>query len=319
MTNWAKVEEILAGAVGDVFFAAQLVVLGQGAELFSTAVGQATEETIFDLASLTKPLSTTTLVMQLVARGELRLDEEPRPGLTVRDLLAHASGLPAWKRLGDSRAEILEAVRREPLEFPPGTRSVYSDLGFILLGAFVEEKTGEPLDARFAREVARPLGVGTRYLPPDPSRCAPCEGLRGVVHDENARAMGGVAGHAGLFSNAREVAAIARALLAVWRGEAGIVAPAVVREFWKPSGVPGSTWCLGWDRPSAVGSSAGARWPKEGVGHLGFTGTSLWLDPPRGRAVVLLTNRVEPNRANQKIKLFRPLLHDAVLEALDGR
>ncbi len=319
MTNWAKVEEILASAVGDVFPAAQLVVLDAGAQVLSAAVGAASEETIFDLASLTKPLATTTLAMQLVERGPLSLDEEARPGVAVRDLLAHASGLPAWKLLGASRAAVLASVRREPLEFPTGTKSVYSDLGFILLGALLEEKTGEPLDARFAREIAAPLGVETRYLPLDPLACAPCEGLRGVVHDENARAMGGVAGHAGLFSTARDVAAIARALLAAWRGEAGIVAPEVVRKFWQPSGVPHSTWCLGWDRPSPVGSSAGERWPKEGVGHLGFTGTSLWLDPPRGRAVVLLSNRVEPTRKNERIKIFRPLLHDAVLDALDGR
>jgi CubicO group peptidase (beta-lactamase class C family) len=125
-----------------------------------------------------------------------------------------------------------------------------------------------------------------------------------------------VAGHAGLFSTARDVAKLAMALVGAWHGQPSIVATESVRRFWSPSGVPGSTWCLGWDRPAASGSSAGDLWPKDGVGHLGFTGCSLWLDPGHGRAVVLLSNRVHPTRANERIKAFRPLLHDAIVQAL---
>lgn len=316
MTNWSNVKTILAAAVGVVFPAAQLVVLDEGTVVFSTAVGAADEQTLFDLASLTKPLATTTLAMQLIARGALSLDDQPRPGLSVRALLSHSSGLPAWKPLGDSRAAILEAVRREPLAYPTGSRSIYSDLGFILLGDHLERTAQRSLAELFAEGVAAPLGIETRYGPVPPERAAPCEGYRGVVHDDHARAMGGVAGHAGLFSTARDVAAIACALLAVYGGAAGIVDAEELRRFWSPSGVPGSTWCLGWDRPSQVGSSAGAHWPKEGVGHLGFTGTSLWLDPPRGRGVILLSNRVEPTRKNERIKSFRPLLHEAVIDAM---
>jgi CubicO group peptidase (beta-lactamase class C family) len=200
----------------------------------------------------------------------------------------------------------------------------YSDLGFILLGATVERALGEPLDVAFAHRIAAPLGVGTTYRPRTASACAPTEGeLRGVVHDENARALGGVAGHAGLFSTARDVSRIAHALVAAWHGARSstvprLLAPARVRQMWTPSTVVGSTWCLGWDRPSPVGSSAGERWPHDGVGHLGFTGCSLWIDAPRARWVVLLTNRVHPTRDNERIKAFRPALHDAVVTALDG-
>jgi CubicO group peptidase (beta-lactamase class C family) len=137
------------------------------------------------------------------------------------------------------------------------------------------------------------------------------------VHDENARALGGVAGHAGLFSHARDVAEIVRSLLRVWHGQGELVATSTLREFWSPCRIPQSTWCLGWDRPSATASSAGSLWPRSGVGHLGFTGCSIWIDPPRARAVILLSNRVHPTRTNDAIRGFRPILHDAVVRALD--
>ena len=310
------VERLLLDAVGPVFPAAQLVVIDDGRVVLERAAGDCTTDTLFDLASLTKALSTTTLVMRLVDQGRLSLADEPRPGVTVRHALCHATGLPAWKLLGDSRAEVLARVKSEPLERGPGEKSVYSDLGFILLGDAVERAGGARLDVLFRAQIAPDDELG--FGPKPPERCAPAEGQRGIVHDENARALEGVAGHAGLFGTAREVAALALELLDCWHGRAGLVAPEVVREFWSPCGIAGSTWCLGWDRPSATGSSAGARWPRDGVGHLGFTGCSLWVDPPRARAVVLLSNRVEPTRANDRIKAFRPALHDAVVEALDG-
>jgi CubicO group peptidase (beta-lactamase class C family) len=315
--SFDAVVRLLGDAVGDVFPAAQLVVADAGEIVFERAVGAATLDTVFDLASLTKPLCTTTLAMRDVERG-LALDEPVRPGVTVRHLLSHSSGLPAWKLLsGGGKAAILEAVRREPLERAPGSAARYSDLGFILLGGFLEGRAGRPLDARFDEEIAGPLGLAMTYHP-EPLACAPTEGeLRGVVHDENARAMGGIAGHAGLFSTAREVSRVAAELCAAFGGLPGrLVAPDTARIFFTPSGVPGSTWCLGWDRPSPTGSSAGTSWPRSGVGHLGFTGCSLWMDPPRGRWVILLSNRVYPTRANERIKAFRPVLHDAVWDAL---
>jgi CubicO group peptidase (beta-lactamase class C family) len=299
------VERLLEDAVGDVFPSAQLVVVDGGRTVLERAVGAADERTLFDVASLTKPLSTTLLLM---LRPEIGLDEQVRPGITVRNLLSHSSGLPAWKLLG---ADPVAAARREPLEYPTGTKSVYSDLGFILLGDHLQRRTTMSQVELFQDLIARPLGVETTYEPADRARCAPCEGLQGTVHDENARA--GATGHAGLFSTARDVSRIVAAHF-----EDRLVRRAVVEQYWQPSGVPGSTWCLGWDRPSPTGSQAGARWPRDGVGHLGFTGCSIWIDPPRRRWVVLLSNRVEPTRKNERIKHFRPLLHDTIVAALDG-
>ena len=325
MIDFATVDARLRDATGRVFPAGQLIAVDHFSLVYERAVGQCEPETLFDIASLTKPLSTATLAMMAVEEGALALDDRPRKELTVEQLLTHSSGLPAWKLLGATRAEVLRAVAAEPLESPPGSVARYSDLGFILLGATVENALGEPLDAAFARRIARPLGIGTTFNPQEHARCAPTEGeLRGIVHDENARAMGGVAGHAGLFSTARDVSRIVHALVAAWHGVRStstprLLPPARVRQMWTPSTtVPGSTWCLGWDRPAATGSSAGERWPKDGVGHLGFTGCSIWIDPPRARWVILLSNRVHPTRANDAIKQFRPELHDALSLALDA-
>lgn len=279
--------------------------------------------TWFDLASLTKPIATVTLAMRMVERGALDLDAPAArwaPGLDgrirVRDLLAHASGLPAWRPLHErarDRAHLVELAATEPLEREPGAASVYSDLGFIVLGAVLERVGGERLDALFA-PVARALGWSGGYAPLPTADVAATEvPLEGVVHDENARAMGGVAPHAGLFAPLEDVAAYCRAVLAGLPG----VSPATQARFLAPAGVPGSTWCLGLDRPSPAGySSAGGRMSRQAVGHLGFTGCSLWIDPARELYVVLLSNRVHPTRANDRIRAFRPVFHDAVLAAL---
>jgi CubicO group peptidase (beta-lactamase class C family) len=322
--DFTTVDGMLHDAVGRVFPAAQLIAVDHFSLVFERAVGACGSETLFDVASLTKPLATATLATMAIDEGRLALDDRPRPDVTVAELLTHSSGLPAWKRLGDTRAEVLRAVCDEPLESPPGSVARYSDLGFILLGSAVERALGEPLDAAFARRIAGPLDIGTGFGPREASLCAPTEGaLRGEVHDENARAMGGVAGHAGLFSTAREVSRIVHALVAGWHAVRStstprLLSPARVRQMWTPAGVAGATWCLGWDRPAPAGSSAGERWPKDGVGHLGFTGCSVWIDPARARWVVLLSNRVHPTRSNEAIKQFRPALHDALSAALDG-
>jgi CubicO group peptidase (beta-lactamase class C family) len=322
MTDFVNVDRVLDQAVGVAFPAAQLVVVDRFSLVHERAVGACDAQTWFDVASLTKALSTATLTMLAVERGQLSLDDRPRPELTVAQLLEHASGLPAWRALGADRDQVLRAAAAEPLEAAPGIRARYSDLGFILLGVALERACGRPLDALFAEAIAAPLALEARFGPCPPERCAPTEGeLRGVVHDENARALGGVAGHAGLFATGRDVSRIAHSLVAAWHGVRGIAAvlpPTRVRQMWTPSHVPGSTWCLGWDRPSPTGSSAGERWPKDGVGHLGFTGCSLWIDPARARWVVLLSNRVHPTRANERVKELRPQLHDAIVAALDG-
>ncbi len=318
-----KVTALLASSVGSVFPSASLWVSDGGVCIMNAQVGGCDASTLFDLASLTKPLCTALLCMRLVDQDRIALTDEVRPGITVRQLLSHSSGLPAWRSLGADRATIIDAVFREPLLTAPGSAAVYSDLGFILLGEAIEEVTGDSLDVAFTREIAAPLGIAEdlRFLPAA-ARCAPTEnGRQGLVDDDNARTMGGVAGHAGLFGTAPAVAKIVTDLVRSWSGAPGLASTETVRTFWSPSGVPGSTWCLGWDRPAPVGSlpgsSAGERWPRDGVGHLGFTGCSIWIDPARARWVVLLSNRVCPTRANEAIKQLRPRLHDSIVAALD--
>ena len=320
---WSAVTALMEQSIGSVFPSAQLVVL-DGELRWSQAFGACSPSTIFDLASLTKPLSTVMLIAQLLEQRRATLDQKIAGGHVVRQLLSHSSGLPGWKALAPpgvvDKQRVLDEIARTPLEYEPGSRSVYSDLGFILLGELAADHLG-PLDLAFTTRIAAPLGIDARLgFHPEAATCAPTEGeLRGVVHDDNARAMGGVAGHAGLFGTADDVATVAHSLLSTWHGASGLISPSLLRTLWSPAGVPGSTWCLGWDRPAAHGSSAGELWPKDGVGHLAFTGCSMWLDPPRRRAVVLVSNRVYPTRANERIRQLRPQLHDLIVKQLDQR
>jgi CubicO group peptidase (beta-lactamase class C family) len=332
-------------------------------------------ETTYDVASLTKAVATSVLAMQEIGAGHLTLDtkvatllpefshrteDDTKPGrqddnpldlgrddVTVRQLLGHSSGLPAhrpfWKQAAHSPAERLAIERlaaREPLAYLPGTRAVYSDLGFILLGWLLERLTGARLDLLFQDRIARPLGLAaTTFVSlADSDARARLLGDRtvaatqisaerhglvlGEVDDMNAFAMGGIAGHAGLFSTAGDLAAIATALVAAFRDDGDLVAGDVIRQFWSPSGVPGSTWRLGWDGPAESGSQAGERLSRTSVGHLAFTGCSLWIDPVREVVVALLSNRVHPAvPTDDRFRRFRPALHDAALTALgyDGR
>ncbi len=340
-----RTRELLAEAVVRRVVPGAVLAVARGEDEAIVPAGRAriggesvTEETFFDLASLTKPMVTATVAMTLASRGALALDarvvalvpafdtgDARRRAVTVRQLLAHASGLPAWRplyTLASGRAAIVEAAAREPLEREPGSASVYSDLGFLVLGAALEAAGGAPLEAQWA-PLQGAMGLAASYAPLRMNcQVAATERvggvlLEGVVHDENARAMGGVAPHAGLFGRAADVLAWARALLAVRGGRSALpIAPAVLEAFWSPAGVPGSTWCLGFDRPSAVGSSAGTLLPRSAIGHLGFSGTSVWIDPARALAIVLLTNRVHPTRANEEIRALRPALHDAVMRDL---
>jgi serine-type D-Ala-D-Ala carboxypeptidase len=310
-------------------------------------------DTVYDVASLTKALVTSVLVMKEVARGALALDEpvtrwlpeldgDGRGRITLRHLLSHSAGLPAHRpyhrdvgRAASERWAICLAAAREPLEYSPGTMSIYSDLGFILLGWLLERSTELRLDALAMRDLFAPLGLSSATFVnlADPDARAQLLGERSVaatqrcdergrivlgeVDDLNAYAMGGIAGHAGLFSDAADVSAIASALTAAWRGAGAFVDRDVVRTFWTSAGVPGSTWRLGWDGPAAAHSQAGARLPRTGVGHLGFTGCSLWIDPERETWIVLLANRVHPTVPDHdRFRQFRPAFHDAALEAL---
>jgi CubicO group peptidase (beta-lactamase class C family) len=285
-----------------------------------------TAATIYDLASLTKVIATTTMAMILVDEGRLDLDRPVREGVTVRHLLTHSSGLPAlapfFKEIR-GRDAYVERIRAMALEYPPGSRSVYSDPGIILLGAVLEEVAGQPLDAFVRERVLEPLGMkDTMYRPPPgllpriaPTEVDPWRGrlVRGEVHDENAFAMGGIAPHAGLFGTAGDLSRFARMML---DGGRPLVSRETIELFTRKAGIPGSDRALGWDTKSAEGSSAGTLFSPRSFGHTGFTGTSMWIDPERQLYVILLTNRVHPTRENNLIREARPAVADAVVSAL---
>ena len=312
----------------------------------------ATTETIYDLASLTKALVTSLLTMRAVDGGQLQLGEpllpERGPSPTVALTLSHAGGFAAHRRFYQRvahdpaplrRARVVALAAAEPPEYPPGTQSIYSDLGFILLGDLLERRLGARLDGLATEQLFAPLGLSSlRFAPADaPSpfgeravaptqRCA-VRGrlLTGEVDDLNAWAMDGVAGHAGLFGDAGDVSALAHALCAAWRdaGTAGaraIVAGPVLRAFWTPQGIAGSHWRLGWDGPAPTGSLAGNLIARAAVGHLAFTGCSLWIDPARETFVLVLCNRVHPvARDDARFRALRPALNDAALEGAGYR
>jgi CubicO group peptidase (beta-lactamase class C family) len=235
-----------------------------------------------------------------------------------------------------AREYVYEQIHREKPQSPPGIVTVYSDLNFILLGELVEQVSGVNL-ARFCRDkIFRRLGlratdfidislVRSRGLEPvvemiAPTEICPLRGrlLAGEAHDENAYAMGGVAGHAGLFASVGDVDRIARELLACYHGRSDLIAKKIVTQFWqRDDTVKNSTWALGWDTPSAEHSSAGRFFSPRAVGHLGFTGTSIWIEPQREIAVSLLTNRVHPKRDNEAIREFRPVIHDLIMETIN--
>jgi serine-type D-Ala-D-Ala carboxypeptidase len=337
---------VLENALSSRVFPAATVDVGSSAgPLWQDAL--ATDfDTPFDLASLTKPIATTTIVMDLVGRGIVKPDDpvarffpewrgEDRAGVTVRDLLEHASGLAA--RLVDAppggRREFEHDICVMPLEYAPRSKSIYSDLGFILLGFLAADRGGAPLDAEFAR-LAKGVAPGLTFgLPSDKRRrAAPTTALpedvrrgrvlTGDVHDNYAAALGGVAGHAGLFGSAAAVGEFARAVLRAARGDppsrrfgatGSPFTPQMVRLFTTPSAVPGSSRALGWDtmRPT---SSCGTRMSASAFGHVGFTGTSLWIDPDRDRYFVLLTNRAYIGGSVEVMRDVRRAFHDALAD-----
>jgi CubicO group peptidase (beta-lactamase class C family) len=329
-----------------------VVVVGAGGRnVFCDAFGHrqtdpqllpATPDTVYDLASLTKALVTSLLAMRAVADGRLRLSdpllpEEPA-GPTLRQTLAHAGGFVAHRPFHERvaaepvmrrRSRVVELAAQEPRAYPPGERSIYSDLGFILLGDRLERALGARLDtlaaALFAPLALRSLRFGAEVGdgPVAPTQRSAARGrlVVGEVDDLNAWAMEGVAGHAGLFGDAADVATLAHALCGAWRDAAPALVPGpVLREFWTPARVPGSTWRLGWDGPSPTGSLAGDRISRGAVGHLAFTGCSLWIDPERETFVAVLSNRVHPVvRDDPRFKALRPAINDAALEGAGYR
>jgi CubicO group peptidase (beta-lactamase class C family) len=295
-------------------------------------------DTIYDLASLTKVLATTPLAMRAVESGALALDEpvsvhvpewtgDDRAVVTVRDLLAHCSGLPAHReyfRDHRGRDAFQRAIATEPLAYPPRAKSVYSDLGFMLLGFLLGDRDG--LASRFdALKTHTGSAQDLQFHPPEiwrrrtaPTRHDPWRGrlLRGEVDDNNAWALGGEAGHAGLFGTAMAVGDQARHLLQVLEGRTGAYRRDTALEFIaRRAEIPGSSRALGWDTMLPT-SSCGTRMSARAIGHTGFTGTSLWIDPEHGVYVVLLTNRVYEDGSAEAIAQVRRNLHDAVMDAL---
>jgi len=299
--------------------------------------------TLFDLASLTKAVATTTIAMLLYERGLLDLEapvsaivpefttdaarDPRRQEVTLRMLLAHSSGLPAHEKFflkARTRAELLQAAFTTPLAVDPATRTEYSDIGFIILGTALERLADESLDRFSQREIFAPLAMThTTFNPPLEIRAKipPTADdqtfrrriIQGEVQDENASVLGGVAPHAGLFSTAEDLAKFAQAML---NHGSPILRPETVALFTRrESTPPGTSRALGWDTPSAP-SQSGKYFSPQSFGHLGYTGTSLWIDPARQLSITLLTNRTWPDSSNQAIKQIRPKFHDAIIEAL---
>ena len=345
MSTFEDVRALLAEAVRSGAAPAAVLEAGRAAgAVWRTAHGRLTfdpaapptdDDTIFDLASLTKVIATSSIAMQLVEARRLSLADRvarfvpawraaDRGLVTIRDLLEHCSGLPTWRAISlnhTGRPAFEAAIAAEPLDYTPWTRAVYSDLGFMLLGFALEEAGGAPLEEQFTR-----LGLADLCFRPDrslqsrtaPTREAPSRDrlLTGEVDDENAWALGGVAGHAGLFGTAAGVGAFARLVMRTLTGETPLGRPETLHRFVTRSTVPRSSRALAWDTMLPT-SSCGTRMSPRSFGHTGFTGTSLWIDPGRDLYVVLLTNRVHPAYGNEALPKLRPVVHDAVVGAME--
>ena len=372
--GFTEVERAFEFAVANgVFPGAVLLVNKDGEVVYQRAFGSRSvepektplrEDTIYDVSSLTKPLATTTAFLMLARERKLLITDRVtrvfhnfgvhgKTGVTFRHLLAHTSGLPAWRpyfkdvlktekggRVNflcsrGAKQFVYDMVQREKPDGPAGQKAVYSDLNFILLGEAIENATGLALDRYCHEKIFKPLGLRstsfvdismlrTRRFVPVADMIAPTERcpwrgriLCGEVQDDNAYAMGGVAGHAGIFSNAQDLDVLVSKIRDCWQGKSDFLSQALLHEaFTRDQSVPGSTRALGWDTPSPQGSQAGTRFSAKTVGHLGFTGTSVWLDLEKNVHVILLSNRVHPSRDNEKIKEFRPRVHDLVMEAI---
>ena len=309
-----------------------IATIAAGTHTYTTRSTAVEPNTIYDLASLTKVIATTALMAAEIDSGRMRLNDrvrhwiaawtgEDRQPVTIQDLLEHASGLPGHRPYYQSRrgrAAVELAICEEPLAYLPRTQSIYSDPGFMLLGFAMEHAASAPLNQQFDAWRDRELGadVELRYLPGAEwrNRSAPTENTplgeerRGEVHDENAEAIGGVAAHAGVFGTAAAVGTCAR-----W----WMRSPSLAR-FATKSAVPGSSRALGWDTMLPT-SSCGTKLSASAIGHTGFSGTSLWIDPAKDLYVVILSNRVHPSRDNSEgIQNIRRALHDAIVTDLEG-
>jgi CubicO group peptidase (beta-lactamase class C family) len=336
-------ERVFPGASVAVTYRGQLVVLkGIGRFTYEAESPEVTTTSIYDLASVSKAVATTTMAMLLYERGLLDLeapavgivpefggDDARRREITLRMLLTHSSGLPAYEKLflkARSREMLLTAAFQTPLEADPGSRSEYSDISFIVLGVALERLADDALDHFCQQKIFGPLGMAhTAFNPPAAWRKSvpPTVDdqifrrrvIQGEVHDENASVLGGISGHAGLFATAGDVATFAHCML---QGGAPILRKETLEVFTRREATPpGTSRALGWDTPSAP-SQSGKYFSTQSFGHLGYTGTSLWIDPARKLSITLLTNRTWPDRLTQAIKQVRPEFHDAIVEEVDS-
>ena len=319
-----------------------LLLRSLGQFTFDAGSQQVTNDNLFDIASITKVVATTAMAMVLYERGLLDLDtpvvalvpefassaDVRRNEVTLRMLLAHSSGLPAYAKLylqARTPQELLTIAFQIELTADPGARAEYSDIGFIVLGVALARIADEPLEMFCRREILGPLGmVSTTFNPAASlgSTCVPTANdqefrhriIQGEVQDENTSVLGGVAGHAGLFSTARDLSVFALAMLSAGNS---VVRPDTLSLFTSRQMAPhGTSRALGWDTPSAP-SQSGRYFSGRSFGHLGYTGTSLWIDAEKVLSIVLLTNRTWPDCKNQGIRQVRPQIHDAIVEALE--
>ncbi len=355
-----KAHRLMQNGVSESVFPGGVLLVSQGGRVvFFEAYGKAdifgnrkmSVKTVFDLASLTKPLATTMAVMKLVQEKVVTLDQaissilpefkdSDKEQITIRQLLTHTSGLPDYvpyyKEVGevpfdDRKKRLRSLLVKTPLEHPVGEKTLYGDVGFMVLNWVVEQLGRMRLDTYVGLKVYTSLGLnhenGLFFVDLNSGSVAgefaateDCPWRKklicGEVHDENAYAAGGVEGHAGLFGNAESVHALLAALLSSYHADDGseVFPRQLVQTFFRRQ--PGSQRTLGFDTPDRRNSSAGKYFSGKTVGHLGFTGTSFWMDLSRCVIVILLTNRVHPSRRNERIKIFRPRLHDAVMKDL---
>ncbi len=347
--DFSGVEKVVTDAIKDSAFPGAVVLVSKDGEIqFQKAFGnytydknstEVTTKTIYDLASLTKVIATTTAAMICYDGNLFSLDDKVckyipefssnnKENITIKNLLLHNTGLPAWKKFWgvyDKPKDVLNDIYDSKLEYETGTKTVYSDLGIIVLGKIIEKVTGQSLDIFCKKEIFEPLGMNdTYYNPPDTLkyRIAPTEVdsywrkrlIVGEVHDETASLLNGVSGHAGLFSTAEDIHKVLLTLLnkGNYKGKQLIKSTTVELFTSKNDDSPRA---LGWDIKSPEGSSAGNLFSEKSFGHTGFTGTSAWVDPLNKIIVIFLTNRVYPTRENNKIIKVRPALHNAVIMA----
>ncbi len=337
---------MIQGLEEQIFTGAVLLVSHEKQEVFSKAYGKlgdnetpsVTERTLFDLASLTKILATTPVWIMLASCRPEILDQpisewfpaapSDKGKITPRDLLAHISGLPAWRPyyLSRDHKSMMQLAKNEvlsePLDYQTGTASVYSDLGFILLAAIAELENGQTFNSFCRKQIYEPLGISNDLMFNPVGQEHRTAWTRqgeppGMVNDLNARALGGVSGHAGLFGTAHAALLVANEIVAGIEGKSVLFNQEITRIFCqKVDHVQGCSRALGFDTPSPEGSSSGRFFSRSSLGHTGYTGTSLWIDLARELIVVLLTNRVFMGESNLLIKAFRPKVHDSIMEEI---